>query len=466
MEAPLNIHPNMLSAIRLLSEDRVANIDKAVSIIEETVCNTDLSKYQDYSTGLAGIGYGIQYLICSGLIEANADDILAECDQYLFSEVYFGVHTDFSCATGLMGIASYFFGRLEDPNASDDNLSTITCKFVLLSILDIILARFGINGYSSSEISKQFSVSILEKHDIELFIQNFLYYELCNELALKLKYRIEKNHVLPTRRLEDSSKTDMSDVTIVIPIRVDSNTRIANLRTIIRLYSILENIHFIVIEADSFQHIHIKEDEQIEYLFYLDNNPVFHHTYYRNEMIKHAKTPIVIVWDVDILVPQDQIYQAVNDVRRQYAILSYPYEGICYSLSSDISELFRNTLDWRILFSERDSFKTMFGQLTVGGIFVINRKKYMEVGMENEYFVGWGPEDIERLKRLTILDLPISRIKGCIYHLNHPRMQNSNYLNQSQNLSAKKELLRICRMNKEDLLNEIVGWPWICRKTI
>ena len=39
MEAPQNIHPDILSAIRLLSEDRIVNVDKAVSIIENTVYN-------------------------------------------------------------------------------------------------------------------------------------------------------------------------------------------------------------------------------------------------------------------------------------------------------------------------------------------------------------------------------------------------------------------------------------------
>ena len=39
MEAPQNIHPEILSAIRLLSEDRIVNMDTAVSIIEDTVYN-------------------------------------------------------------------------------------------------------------------------------------------------------------------------------------------------------------------------------------------------------------------------------------------------------------------------------------------------------------------------------------------------------------------------------------------
>lgn len=464
MEAPQNIHPEILSAIRLLSEDRIVNMDTVVSIIEDTVYNCDLSIYPDFSTGLAGIGYGIQYLICIGLIEEDADEVLEECDRHLFSAVYFRMHTDLTHATGLMGIASYFLGRLEDPNASDNNLSTLTSKSVLLSILDILLIRFGVEGYVSSEIRELPRISMVETHDVKKFIQDFLHYDICNELALKLQNRIEQNPVSPARRYNNSIDTDMSDVTIVMPIRVDSDDRIANLKTIIRLYSTLENIHFIIWEADNYQHLHIEENERISYSFCMDDNPVFHFTYYRNVMIKQAKTPIVIVWDVDVLVPEEQLCRAVDDVRNQQTVLSFPYDGICYSLPPDMSDNFRNTLDWEVLLSEEEKFPTMFGQLTVGGIFVVDRERYMRAGMENEYFLGWGPEDIERLKRLTILDLPVSRVKGCIYHLYHPRKLNSGYVDRSQNLSAKKELLRICRMGKADLLEEIADWSWDCKK--
>ena len=466
MEIPQNIHPEILFAIQLLSEDRCVNMDEAVLIIEKTVYDYDLNAYPDFSTGLAGIGYGIQYLICSGLIDEIADEVLWECDQYLFSAVCFRMHSDLTHATGLMGIASYFLGRLEDPHASDNNLSSLTSKSVLLSILDILLIRFGVEGYVSSEIRELPQISMAETHDIKKFIQDFLHYDICNELALKLQNRIEQNLVSPARRYNNSIDTDMSDVTIVMPIRVDSDDRIANLKTIIRLYSTLENIHFIIWEADNYQHLRIEENERISYSFCMDDNPVFHFTYYRNMMIKQAKTPIVIVWDVDVLVPKEQLYKAVNDIRNRHAILSYPYDGICYSLSSDISNNFRDTLDWGTLLSEKEKYLTMFGQLTVGGIFVVNREKYIQAGMENESFIGWGPEDIERLKRLTILNLPVSRVAGCIYHLYHTRKLNSGYVGQSQNLSAKKELLRICRMSMVDLLKEIAGWSWAVNRIL
>lgn len=463
MEAPQNIHPNILYAIQLLSENRNANMDKAISIIEKTVSDCDIDVCADYSSSLAGIGYGIQYLIYSGLIDANADDILTEFDQHLFSEVCYKKHTDLSHSKGLMGIAFYFFGRLEDVGANTDNSNTVMCKFVLLSILNILLTRFSVDGYLSSRNNKLPQVTLEEKKDIGLFIYSFLNHNICNELALKLLDKLIQSSPCVVEKRESSFTTDMSDVTIVIPIRIDSDVRIQNLQTIIHLYSCLQGIHFIILEADSSQLLDLKTDEKIEYIYCKDDSTIFHHTYYRNKMIRLARTPIVIVWDVDILVPLSQLYMAVEEIRKYHVVLSYPYDGICYDLTPNISKDFRRSLDWQVLLSNKDDLKTMFGELTVGGVFVIDCQKYIQLGMENEYFVGWGPEDVERLKRLTIMDIPVSRIEGCIYHLFHPRKLNSSYVSRSQYISVMNELFRICGMTKLELLREINNWEWVLK---
>ena len=44
---------------------------------------------------------------------------------------------------------------------------------------------------------------------------------------------------------------------------------------------------------------------------------------------------------------------------------------------------------------------------------------YVQAGGENEHFYGWGPEDLERVKRMEILGYSVTRIKGDLYHLYH-----------------------------------------------
>ena len=50
-------------------------------------------------------------------------------------------------------------------------------------------------------------------------------------------------------------------------------------------------------------------------------------------------------------------------------------------------------------------------QWSVGGAFLVNRVSYMEAGMENERFYGWGPEDVERVVRWDTLGYQISLVR-------------------------------------------------------
>jgi hypothetical protein len=45
---------------------------------------------------------------------------------------------------------------------------------------------------------------------------------------------------------------------------------------------------------------------------------------------------------------------------------------------------------------------------------------------ENEFFVGWGPEDKERYFRFNILGYKIYRVNGDIFHLKHPASSWTN----------------------------------------
>ena len=78
--------------------------------------------------------------------------------------------------------------------------------------------------------------------------------------------------------------------------------------------------------------------------------------------------------------------------------------------------------------------------------------------MENENFYGWGPEDIERVKRWEILGYRIKRIEGSLFHLHHPRLKNSWYASNILELKNKQELINICRMNNAGLANYISSW--------
>lgn len=462
MNRPEHINPFIDYAINLLSQSSPSEkeVKQALEMIESVVGNYRNDIYPDYSRGLAGIGCGIQYLINKGYLKANADEVLVEVDAALFSAVYFLAHTDLTHATGLTGIASYYFYRLEDQHASCDNLCTLTSCSVLISILDILSARFHLNGYTYPVFRNLPEVSNMEKKDILDFLVRFIPLDICKGQAVQLRNCIQKSSppfCFPSRQ---QGTKNLNDVSILIPVRIDSEERKANLETLIRFYRQQTNAQFIIWEADQYPRLKIEEDASLLYIFHRDSDPIFHHTRYRNEMIRLARTPIIAIWDTDVFVPLEQMYEAAEQIRKQQAVLSYPFDGVCYSVPPAMSVLFRKEMNIGMLNVYKTKFPTVFGMLTVGGVFFVDRERYRQAGMENEYFYGWGPEDAERLKRITLLNLPVSRIKGDIFHLWHPRKLNSGFADERRNISGKQEFLRICRMSRSELETEVKSWEW------
>lgn len=150
------------------------------------------------------------------------------------------------------------------------------------------------------------------------------------------------------------------------------------------------NAYISILEVDTIQHVNIICNDRITYLFQNDNSPIFHFTHYRNELIKLAKTSIVSIWDADIFLPLNQLYQSVNDIRTQKSVYSTPYNGVCYDVPDDISISFRNDLTIDVLCNSKEIMKCFYGRLSVGGVYVVDKEEYIQLGLENEKFIGWG----------------------------------------------------------------------------
>jgi hypothetical protein len=95
-----------------------------------------------------------------------------------------------------------------------------------------------------------------------------------------------------------------------------------------------------------------------------------------------------------------------------------------------------------------------------GGSVFWNRQKFIEVGMENENFLSWGPEDQERVERCMKLGYKWARVQGPLYHLEHARLQNSGdgHRFAKQN---DEEFEKVKRFSPDELRSYIKGWSWI-----
>ena len=166
--------------------------------------------------------------------------------------------------------------------------------------------------------------------------------------------------------------------------------------------------------------------------------------------------------DVDALVPPEQIIDTVEQVRTGNAVMGLAYDGRMLQTTVELVRRYQETRNFDVFKRAKDRLSPMYGDLSTGGVFIVDTEKYLLSGGENEYFPGWGCEDFERVKRMEILyPQPIYQAKGCLFHLYHPRGLNSWYIDSQYEINAKKEYLKVCGMTKDELRNYISSWPWL-----
>ena len=111
-------------------------------------------------------------------------------------------------------------------------------------------------------------------------------------------------------------RPDLSSLlTIIMPVRIDSDERMANLKAVLHNVCGL-GCRVILLEAD--KHSAFKDGSEmdvetmkfIRHEFVEDSSPVFHRTRYINRLLNEATTEIVAVWDADILIAYHQVYEA------------------------------------------------------------------------------------------------------------------------------------------------------------
>jgi predicted glycosyltransferase involved in capsule biosynthesis len=252
----------------------------------------------------------------------------------------------------------------------------------------------------------------------------------------------------------------LKDVTFLIPLRIDSESRLKNLLIIVSYLYKYFDTNIIIAESD----IDCKIDKSTlppncELLFIKDNDPFLHRTRVNNMLIRKAKTGIVAIYDSDVVFPIQQIVESVNEIRENKADMVSPYGGEFVGVPNLFKNMMAKILDPELLSLNIGKFQTV-NRRSYGGAAFLNRESYILAGMENEYFTSWGPEDIERPKRMKNLGYTVKRVKGPLFHLPHERNINSGYPDVNYYVQFMEEYLKITDMNKENLQSYIKAWPW------
>jgi len=251
-------------------------------------------------------------------------------------------------------------------------------------------------------------------------------------------------------------KIDLTDVTYLIPVRLDSIVRLENLMLTVEL--LLKNFetNIMILESTVYSNGIIQKllENTVDYIFIEDKDMIFYRTKYLNMMTMRAKTPYIGIWDTDVIVPENQMLDSIEKLRQGFEIV-YPYDGHFYDTSSVIRELYAQNKNIQFLLKNIDKMNLIYGDQMKGGAMFVNRASYIKAGMENEKFYGWGPEDFERYDRWTILGLKIYQCAGPLFHLTHSRGSNSAFRSMEQAIKSNKELALTRFSSKEELLREI-----------
>lgn len=249
-------------------------------------------------------------------------------------------------------------------------------------------------------------------------------------------------------------KTDLTDVTFMIPIRVDSIIRLENLILTTQFLCRYFNTQIKVLEVGSYNSGIVKRllSNKIDYCFIEDCDSVFYHTKYLNVIADKVKTSFLCIWDVDVIILPTQMIEAIGKLRNEGYDVALPYDGRALDTSEIIRELFVQSRSLEILRKQQMKMQPLHQSLTLrGGAVFITTNAYRKAGMENTAFYGWGSEDFERYDRWTILGYKIYITKGVLYHLTHPRGENSKFSHANQLKNSEFNLFKTRVSSPEEL---------------
>lgn len=233
---------------------------------------------------------------------------------------------------------------------------------------------------------------------------------------------------------------DLKDTTFIIPIMIDSQDRVDNLIINLNFLAKNFNTNIIIFElkkpedntVDGIIKSLVKKRLKITYLYEIiepsseESEVIFHRTKYLNIMLNMVKTEFVVNYDVDVLLEPSDYVLCINKLKGDCDVI-YPYFfGLSQrAVLSSGKEKLLESFDLSLLTENDYTLNTnRFGLAQF-----FKTSVYINGGMENEHFISYGPEDIERAHRFKVLDYNVEWVPIYIYHVEHSRGKNSNFEN-------------------------------------
>ena len=164
-----------------------------------------------------------------------------------------------------------------------------------------------------------------------------------------------------------------------------------------------------------------------------DLNEPFHRMRYLNEMLQNVTTPYVVNHDADVFLSHDGLITSLGYLRATDSDVVYPYaHGKSQVMVHERAGEGSVNLQAAILTGDCSAVLAKIGTGTMlwdaryGQSIFYRTSSYKKMYGENENFVSWGPEDVERYVRAVKMGLKVARVPSYIFHLEHPRGSDSS----------------------------------------
>ena len=242
----------------------------------------------------------------------------------------------------------------------------------------------------------------------------------------------------------------LASVTALLPLRVDCSERRRNLDIILDHLAPMGFAALLVGETgDSCGALC---EGRASHLALPAGGP-FHKTRLLNRMARAADTPLIALYDVDVIIAQTQLRQAAALLLGDARDVALPYDGRYYNVSGDALRRYQSTRDPRHLRGE------LVWHDTLGGAVLLGLDTFWAAGGMNEACVAWGPEDRELIERCRTLGFTVGRVAGPLWHLDHPRGPESgpDHPHHARNVAEWRLALE---SPEPDLRARVERWPW------
>lgn len=154
---------------------------EANSLIDEVIEKVDHQVGINFSSGLAGIGAGFEYLAQHNFIEGDTDIILSEFDRLFGNSIYYRKLNNPGVSNGICGLGYYLYLRLNTKTEDNTNLRTLKNRLRMIRIIDWL--EDSIPTASNQELYDSYLL-LLKVHSLDLM--NYKVEKLMNVCTEKL----------------------------------------------------------------------------------------------------------------------------------------------------------------------------------------------------------------------------------------------------------------------------------------